>query len=74
MEQVNTLRGVKDVILDEAEKFHYIVNLIQNIAQNFGFKISYFPVIENSNTYVRTLGESSDIVTKEMYNFIFPYY
>lgn len=70
MEQVHTLRGVKDVILDEAEKFHYIVNLIQNIAQNFGFKISYFPVIENSNTYVRTLGESSDIVTKEMYNFI----
>mgnify|MGYP003331741333 CR=1 FL=1 len=70
MEQVSVLRGVKDVILDEAEKFHYIISAIQKIAQNFGFRISYFPIIENSHTYIRTLGESSDIVTKEMYNFI----
>ena len=69
MEQVNILRGVKDVILDEAERFGYIIDNIQDIAQNFGFKTSYFPVIESSKTYIRTLGESSDIVTKEMYSF-----
>ena len=34
MEQVSVLRGVKDVILDEAEKFHYIISAIQKIAQN----------------------------------------
>jgi histidyl-tRNA synthetase len=70
MEQIKNLRGVKDVIGEDAEKFNYILDIVKNIANNFSFQTCYFPIIEEGYIYRRTLGEESDIVTKEMYNFI----
>ena len=69
MEQIKTLRGVKDIIGADAQKFNYIISVVKQIAQNFAFQTAYFPIIEDSSIYTRTLGMESDIVTKEMYNF-----
>lgn len=67
--ELNCLRGFKDVILADAKKFNYIIDLITNIAELYNFQRSYFPIMESSAVYHRTLGESSDIVNKEMYSF-----
>ncbi|MFZ8865198.1 MAG: histidine--tRNA ligase, partial [Rickettsiales bacterium] len=67
--ELNCLRGFKDIILADAKKFNYIIDLITNIAELYNFQRSYFPIMESSAVYHRTLGESSDIVNKEMYSF-----
>lgn len=67
--ELNCLRGFKDVILTDAKKFNYIIDLIGKVAETYNYQKSYFPILEESSVYQRTLGEASDIVNKEMYNF-----
>ncbi len=70
MNDVSLLRGFKDLLFDEARKFSHIIKISQKIAENNGFMPSYFPILEESKIYKKVLGEASDIVGKEMYNFI----
>ncbi len=70
MSNNNLLRGFKDYIFSEAEKFQYIIDVTSEIAANYNFQKSYFPLLEESNIYSRSLGEESDIISKETYNFI----
>ncbi len=70
MSDLAILRGFKDVILADAEKFSAIVAAASQLAKNYNFSKAYFPILEQSSTYKRVLGESSDIVNKEMYSFI----
>ena len=70
MSDLAVLRGVKDIILENADKFNYIIDITSQVVENYNFSKAYFPIIENSQTYFKTLGEESDIVNKEMYSFI----
>ena len=65
----NLVKGTHDVILDEAQKYTYIENVLQNTAQLFGYKEFRTPIIETSELFLRSVGDSSDIVRKEMYTF-----
>ncbi|MBP5694051.1 MAG: histidine--tRNA ligase [Bacilli bacterium] len=65
----NLVKGTHDVILDEAQKYTYIENILQNTAQLFNYKEFRTPIIENNELFTRSVGDSSDIVRKEMYTF-----
>ena len=65
----NLVKGTHDVILDEAQKYTYIENVLQNTAQLFGYKEFRTPIMETSELFLRSVGDSSDIVRKEMYTF-----
>ncbi len=65
----NVLKGTHDVIKDEALKYSYIEETLTNIAINYGYEEFRTPVIENSELFTRSVGDSSDIVRKEMYTF-----
>ncbi len=65
----NLVKGTHDVILEEAEKYSYIEQILQNTAQIFNYKEFRTPIIEHSELFARSVGDSSDIVRKEMYTF-----
>ncbi|SNX55298.1 histidine--tRNA ligase [Thermoanaerobacterium sp. RBIITD] len=62
-------RGTKDVLPTEVYKWHYIENIIREICENFGFKEIRTPGFEHTELFLRGVGESTDIVRKEMYTF-----
>ena len=67
---INPLRGMKDLLFEESEKYNYIINTASKIAKNYGFNYIETPILEETALFKRSVGESSDIVGKEMYQFI----
>ena len=68
--EVNIVKGVHDILKDEALDYSAIENLLKQVATLFGYLEVRPPVIEHSELFVRGVGESSDVVRKEMYTFL----
>lgn len=68
--EYQNLKGTHDVILKEAQDYQFIVDLMSDVCHLFSYKLFKVPVIENANLFQRGVGESSDIVRKEMYTFL----
>ncbi|MDN5248178.1 MAG: histidine--tRNA ligase [Wolbachia endosymbiont of Tyrophagus putrescentiae] len=64
-----TVRGTRDLLSDEWYKFKYIQNTANNISSLYGFIPVETPIFEYTNVFTKTLGNTSDIITKEMYSF-----
>jgi len=64
-----TVRGTKDLLFDEWYKFKYIQQVANNISSLYGFVPVETPIFEYTEIFTKTLGDSSDIITKEMYIF-----
>ena len=67
---INALRGMKDTISPTSEIYAHIIETCTKIAQNYGFSFIETPILEETALFKRSVGESSDIVGKEMYQFI----
>jgi histidyl-tRNA synthetase len=67
---INSLRGMNDILSEDYERFTYFINLATQIAQKYGFHFIETPLLEETALFKRSVGESSDIVGKEMYQFI----
>ena len=67
---INALRGMKDTLSPDAEVYTYVIDTCTKIAQNYGFSLIETPILEETALFKRSVGESSDIVGKEMYQFI----
>ncbi|MEW6552505.1 MAG: histidine--tRNA ligase [Arcobacteraceae bacterium] len=70
MANIQSLRGMKDIIDDDSKLFTYFVENASKIAKNYGFSFISTPMLEETALFKRSVGESSDIVNKEMYQFI----
>jgi len=66
---IKSLRGMNDILSEDYERFTYFINLATNIAQRYGFHFIETPLLEETALFKRSVGESSDIVGKEMYQF-----
>ncbi len=62
-------RGTVDILPDEQPYWRYVHNNAENLAELFGYQRMDTPVFENSQLFVRSIGEITDIVQKEMYKF-----
>lgn len=60
---------MKDLTFEESERFEYIVNTAATIAKRYGYGYIETPILEETALFKRSVGESSDIVGKEMYQF-----
>ncbi|MBT4921433.1 MAG: histidine--tRNA ligase [Rickettsiales bacterium] len=69
MSKLAALRGFNDIIFTKGKDFQQVVDLASNSAKSYGYQIGHFPVLESTNIFKRTLGEASDVVSKEMYSF-----
>lgn len=63
------VKGTKDLLPEEYARFQYIIETAQKIATCYGYRAMSTPIFEFTHVFNRTLGDASDIVTKEMYSF-----
>ena len=66
---IKALRGMRDLMFEDAKKYNYIIDTASKIAKNYGFEFIETPILEETALFKRSVGESSDIVGKEMYQF-----
>ena len=62
-------KGTKDVTPRESYKWQYIEKIARETCDNFGFSEIRTPVIEHTELFLRGVGDTTDIVQKEMYTF-----
>jgi histidyl-tRNA synthetase len=62
-------RGTHDLIGDEQRRFHRVVDVARRVAATYGFDEWQTPIFEDTSVFARTLGETSEVVMKEMYSF-----
>ncbi len=68
-EKLQPVRGTKDLYGAEISAFNHIVNIAKKTAALYGFSEIATPIFEFSEIYERNLGETSDIISKEVYKF-----
>ena len=66
---IKALKGFKDILPDEVGLWQGIEKSARDIFQRYGFEEIKVPILEKTELFVRTIGESTDIVEKEMYTF-----
>lgn len=62
-------KGTNDFVPGESEKWQYIEQLCRQVCAEYGYKEIRLPIFEHTEVYLRSVGETSDIVEKEMYSF-----
>lgn len=63
------IKGTKDVLPSEVYKNQYIESTCLTVAENFGYKEMRTPVFEHTELFQRGVGDTTDVVQKEMYTF-----
>ena len=69
MRRLQPVRGTHDILPEDGRKQRYIVETARKLAEQYGFAEISTPIFEFTEVFQRTLGETSDVVTKEMYTF-----
>ena len=67
--QIKSIRGVKDIMPEEVEKWRWVENKANQVFTRYGFREIRLPIFEKTNLFSRGIGEDTDIVEKEMYTF-----
>lgn len=62
-------RGTKDILPEEVEKWQLIEAKAREICRLYGYKEIRTPIFEHTELFLRGIGETTDIVSKEMYSF-----
>ncbi len=69
MKQFQGIKGVKDILPEDAAIWQHIQQKAREIFHTFGYSEIIIPVIEAAELFLRSIGETTDIVEKEMYTF-----
>ncbi|MDE2391602.1 MAG: ATP phosphoribosyltransferase regulatory subunit, partial [Rhodospirillales bacterium] len=67
--QLQPVRGTRDLIGEDAARHFHVVETARRVTALYGFSEWQTPIFEDTRVFSRTLGETSDVVTKEMYSF-----
>ena len=62
-------KGTQDILPEDISKWYYIEDMIKEILNKYGYKEIRTPFFEYTDLFIRGIGESTDIVTKEMFTF-----
>ena len=62
-------KGTRDIIQTESYKWQHVEELVKNILNNYGYKEIRTPVFESTELFQRGVGDTTDVVQKEMYTF-----
>ena len=69
MEKITAVRGFKDILPGETGKWRFVEDKAREIFANFGIHEIKVPILEKTELFARGIGETTDIVEKEMYTF-----
>ena len=68
-EKVQRVRGTQDLYGEELARFDHVVETFNRVRKLYGFRRVDVPVFEFTSVFARSLGETTDVVSKEMYSF-----
>lgn len=71
-EKVQLVKGMKDILPSEQPYWNFVRERVNALARSYSFQRIDTPVVEFTNLFKRTVGEDTDIVSKEMYSFVTP--
>lgn len=67
---INIPKGTKDMLPQDSYKWHYVIDNIKEIVRLVDYKEIRTPIFEHTELFLRSVGETTDIVGKEMYTFV----
>jgi histidyl-tRNA synthetase len=67
--KVQAVRGTQSTLGEQAERFHAVVSAFDRVRRLYGFQRVEVPMFEATSVFARSLGETTDVVSKEMYTF-----
>lgn len=62
-------RGTQDILPKDSYKWQYIEDTLKNVCEKYNYQEIRTPIFENTDLFVRAVGDTTDIVNKEMYTF-----
>ncbi|ABV74760.1 histidyl-tRNA synthetase [Rickettsia akari str. Hartford] len=69
-EKLQPLRGIKDLLPDDYKVHDYIISKARDVGVLYGYKQMSTPILEYTKVFNRSMGESSDVISKEIYSFL----
>jgi histidyl-tRNA synthetase len=69
LEPLQPIRGTRDIIGEDSRRHTHVIATARATAATYGFEEWTTPIFEDTRVFARTLGDTSDVVTKEMYTF-----
>ena len=66
---ISVLKGMKDRYSDDVKKYDFIVDTAKEVFEKYGFERIITPVLEETELFRRGVGDETDVVSKEMYEF-----
>lgn len=67
MSQLRKVRGFQDIYGENAKKYRYVVDKAREVFERYNFEEIILPYVEDVSLFIRSVGEETDIVQKEMY-------
>ncbi|MEN6623418.1 MAG: histidine--tRNA ligase [Smithella sp.] len=69
MEKITVIKGFKDILPEDTPRWVKLESTARNVFSSFGFREIRIPILEKTELFKRSIGETTDIVEKEMYTF-----
>lgn len=66
---ISVLKGMKDRHSDDVRKYDFIVDTAKEVFSKYGFERIITPILEETELFRRSVGDETDVVSKEMYEF-----
>lgn len=70
LKKYQLVKGMNDILPADQRYWSYIIKTVEQIAQEYGYQKIDMPILEATNLFIRSVGEETDIVSKEMYSFL----
>ncbi len=67
---INIPKGTKDCLPKDSYKWQYVEKIARDVAESFGIKEIRTPTFEHTEVFLRGIGDTTDVVNKEMYTFM----
>lgn len=68
--RIQSIKGMHDILPDSTSLWQYVESKIINVLERYGYQEIRLPIVEKTELFKRSIGELTDIVSKEMYTFI----
>ncbi|MDO9487714.1 MAG: histidine--tRNA ligase [Sphingomonadaceae bacterium] len=68
-DKAQRVRGTQDIFGEEAARFEAVVAAFDRVRKLYGFRTVHVPMFEFTEVFARSIGETTDVVSKEMYSF-----
>ncbi len=68
-DKIRTVKGMHDILNDNTANWHHLGRTIQALLDGYGYEEVRTPLVEKTELFERSIGETTDIVSKEMYTF-----